>query len=217
MDADGDRDLAARGVWRNLADSTENHWLQVEAVGCGATNRDAVGARVEVRQGDETQLREVVAARGTGSQDSRVQHFGLGADGTPVDVRVTFPSGQLEELTGVAVDRRLRVTEVGAWLTPTTWTADLSEPVTITADTCGHPNDPAIRWDLDADGAFDDGTGASAEVAFARPGRYPVAAEVGDGDTLSVSDIAIVVEGPTIFLPRVLADYEVPIIEPVGQ
>lgn len=57
------------------------------------------------------------------------------------------------------------------------------EPVTLTS-TATDPDGPiaAQEWDLDADGAFDDGLGETAMYFWARAGTYPVALRVTDRD-----------------------------------
>ncbi len=61
----------------------QRNFLQVELVGAAGdlpngSNRDAVGARVTLRQGESQQLREVALGDGYASQNSLRLHFGLG-------------------------------------------------------------------------------------------------------------------------------------------
>ncbi|HEX6201809.1 MAG TPA: CRTAC1 family protein [Thermoanaerobaculia bacterium] len=102
-----------------LANTLESgrRWLTVEAVGAGrslpdGSNRDGVGARLELTAGGMTQVREVVLGDGYGSQNDLRAHFGLG-DATTVDeLTVRWPrSGRVQRFTGVPVDRFLRVVE----------------------------------------------------------------------------------------------------------
>ncbi|MCA9697114.1 MAG: ASPIC/UnbV domain-containing protein, partial [Myxococcales bacterium] len=116
-DRDGDLDifLANQGgkpkLFRN--DSlTGNHWLQVDVRG-SVSNRDGLGARIEVVTEGQTQLFEV----GAGStsylgHSQRTAHFGVGAATTVELVRVRWPaSGQVQEFTQVAADQVMLVTE----------------------------------------------------------------------------------------------------------
>jgi hypothetical protein len=198
FDRDGDMDLAGPGLWRNRASQdTGNHWLQVAVGGCGPSNRDAIGAKVHVVSGalhgwgalDAWQ--EVNAGRGTGSEDSRVQHFGLGRH-TGVDrVEVRFPSGQQQVLADeIAIDRRLTVTEVGAIVTASNWSPRVGQVVTLTGDACGR-GDVTLRWDLDADGAFDDGSGFSTSWTPDGAGRRSIAVEASAGPTVGVTRLQI--------------------------
>ncbi|HSL84842.1 MAG TPA: CRTAC1 family protein, partial [Thermoanaerobaculia bacterium] len=92
-------------------------WLAVEVVGAGrdlpdGTNRDGVGARITVRAGGLTQMREVVLGDGYGSQNSLRQHFGLGGALKIDELTVTWPrSGRVEAFHDLAPDRIVRVVE----------------------------------------------------------------------------------------------------------
>jgi hypothetical protein len=87
------------------------HWLQVELTGV-RTNRDAVGARVEVVAGGVRQLREVSAGDGYASQSTLRLHFGLGEATVAEEMTVRWPaSGLVERFEGVAGDRIVALTE----------------------------------------------------------------------------------------------------------
>jgi len=87
------------------------HWLQVELTGV-RTNRDAVGARVEVVAGGVRQLREVSAGDGYASQSTLRLHFGLGEAAVAEEVTVRWPvSGLVERFANVAGDRIVALTE----------------------------------------------------------------------------------------------------------
>jgi hypothetical protein len=86
------------------------HWLQVELTG-HASNRDGVGAVVVARAGN----RKWTAVRLAGdsyfsSSDPRL-HFGLGAVKLVDQLAVRWPSGRSQTLTGLAVDRLIRIEE----------------------------------------------------------------------------------------------------------
>jgi hypothetical protein len=114
FDRDGRLDLVLRnyrqpaGLLRN--GGVARHWIAFELVG-KRSNRDAVGARVRLRTGDQWQMRVVSAGSGYLSASSRRQHFGLG-DATQVDeVEILWPSGQRSVLGDLPVDRLYQVTE----------------------------------------------------------------------------------------------------------
>jgi hypothetical protein len=100
-------------LWLNTTD-TDNHYLVLELQGT-TSNRDAIGAQVEVRnsEGELLGYRELGPGYGRG-QDSHLLHFGLGAqvDG-PVYVQVRWPGGGEKEIFHLPVDR-LHVLEQGA-------------------------------------------------------------------------------------------------------
>jgi len=79
------------------------HWIELKLVGT-KSNRDAIGARVTVRAGANTWIREVNGGNGYASQSSKRVHVGLGA-ATKIDsLVVRWPSGRVESFT-VPVDK----------------------------------------------------------------------------------------------------------------
>jgi len=88
----------------------ENHWLTIRLVGT-TSNRDAIGARVTLEAGGETQFREQNGGfHNIGQNDSRL-HFGLGAFQAIDRVTVNWPSGLVEKFPGIAVDQIIVLTE----------------------------------------------------------------------------------------------------------
>ena len=95
-------------VWRNVgggdaaAPAAMGHWLGLELQQPGP-NRDAIGAWVEVKVGDQTISREVTIGGGHISGQLGWIHFGLGsADGA--DVRIQWPDGQFGPWQHIAAD-----------------------------------------------------------------------------------------------------------------
>lgn len=86
-----------------------NHWVQVDLV-ASETMRDALGARVFATARGVTQIRTQNGAYHRWAQDSKRLHFGL-ANATNVDLRVEWPSGNVEVFSNIAVDRVYRITE----------------------------------------------------------------------------------------------------------
>ena len=89
--------------------STGGNWLEVQLEGT-VSNTAGVGARIEVIVPGGYQIREVQAHSGWRSQSDLVQHFGLGPN-TSVDIVVRWPSGNEDQLTGVAANRRIVIVE----------------------------------------------------------------------------------------------------------
>jgi len=95
------------GLHRNRGN--DNHYLRVELVGT-ASNRSSIGARLIATSGDLRQMREVLGGVGF-SQDELVAHFGLG-ERTQVDrLEIRWPSGQVDVLTDIPADQKIRVFE----------------------------------------------------------------------------------------------------------
>jgi len=96
-------------IYRNTL-QPGRHWIELALEG-GASNRSAIGARVEVQWNGQTQVQEVSGGNGFSSQNDRRLHYGLGA-ATKIDrVVIRWPSGQRQTIDGPAIDAILRVKE----------------------------------------------------------------------------------------------------------
>jgi len=94
---------------RNTSPGT-GHWIGVHLVG-KKSNRDGIGAQVEVVAGGVRQRRERIAGSGYLSQDDGRVHFGLGKVSTIEKLTVTWPSGAVQTLDKAPVDRVITVEE----------------------------------------------------------------------------------------------------------
>jgi hypothetical protein len=102
--------LGAEGkLFHNVSTDT-GHWIEVKLVGT-KSNRDGIGARVEVTAGARRWTAERVASTGYLSQNDGRLHFGLGAAETVDKLIVHWPSGREQTLEHVSVDRELTVEE----------------------------------------------------------------------------------------------------------
>ncbi len=114
FDNDGKVDIAVSNLdevpslIRN-AGSTENHWLRIRTVG-KRSNRGGVGARIEVTAGTLKEFDWVHTGGSFLSQSDMRVHFGLGAN-NKVDVKVDWPSGVVDTLRDIVVDRDIVVEE----------------------------------------------------------------------------------------------------------
>lgn len=119
LDNDGDVDLVINhkdGTPAILINNTPrdgNRWIQFKLVG-RKSNREGIGARLEVKAGDRTihRLRKGGASM-LGSNDPRVT-VGLGPAGDAVDVVVRWPSGAVSDLKGLATDKLHTIEEPAA-------------------------------------------------------------------------------------------------------
>jgi enediyne biosynthesis protein E4 len=86
------------------------HFLQVSLRGT-KSNRQGIGARITAEANGLTQTREMYPVCSFLSQAPNVVHFGLGD--APVVERLTirWPSGRVQELTGLRADRHIVVDE----------------------------------------------------------------------------------------------------------
>jgi enediyne biosynthesis protein E4 len=113
IDNDGDTDLVvanANGPLRLLLNnvSNQNHWMGLRLVtaGRGGRERDALGARVQVIRSTGPTLWRRARADGSyaSANDPRVL-VGLGTSTELPRVKITWPSGRVEEFAGVPIDR----------------------------------------------------------------------------------------------------------------
>jgi hypothetical protein len=88
----------------------DNHWLAVQLVG-KRSNRDGVGARLALTAGGRRQVREIHSGTSFLSQHSLVAHFGLGRLDRADELQIRWPSGVVQTLTNLVVDRKITVTE----------------------------------------------------------------------------------------------------------
>jgi hypothetical protein len=115
LDNDGDLDIVVLNSRREPTllrnESTQpHHWLGVQLRGT-KTNRDGVGARVEVVAGNQRWVDEVHSGRGYQSHYGSRLHFGLGKNRTLQEVRVRWIGGETQTIRNVAVDQVITVVE----------------------------------------------------------------------------------------------------------
>lgn len=117
--------LGAKGTLLHNVSPNTGHWIAIKLVGAmrpgdaaqklgvgsAKSNRDGIGARVEVFAGGRRWMAERVAASGYLSQDDSRLHFGLGAAATVDKLVVHWPGGREQTLENLAVDRVVTVEE----------------------------------------------------------------------------------------------------------
>ena len=116
FDNDGDLDVLISNyygspkVFENLQESN-NNWFRLKLEGT-RSNRNAIGAVVEVVFGDKRRYGIVVSGSGFLSQDPYTLHFGLGQADSIDSVKVTWPSGISQDVTdGIKLNQLNAVTE----------------------------------------------------------------------------------------------------------
>jgi hypothetical protein len=117
--------LGAKGMLVRNVSADTGHWVAIKPVGAmragdpsqtvgtssAKSNRDGIGARVEVYAGDKRWTAERVAGSGYLSQDDSRMHFGIG-QATAIDkIVVQWPGGREQTLEKQGVDRVLTVEE----------------------------------------------------------------------------------------------------------
>ena len=115
IDNDGDLDLLVTTNGQDVEllrndGGNRAHAVLIDLRSVG-TNTRAIGARVRVSTGPSTQTREVRAGSSYASQSDLRLHVGLGASTTIDRIDVSWPSGRIETLRGVAADQLITIQE----------------------------------------------------------------------------------------------------------
>ncbi len=115
-DEDGDVDVVINDLdgppmlLRNDGGSKAGHWISLKLVGT-KSNRNAVGARVTLKAGSLTQIDEVHSGDSYISHSDWRLHFGLGEAKVVDEVVIQWPSGMVEKLAKLPVDRAVKIIE----------------------------------------------------------------------------------------------------------
>jgi enediyne biosynthesis protein E4 len=116
-DSDGDLDILSvnlndrPSLYRNDG-GNRNHWIGFRLEGT-RSNRNAIGARVEIEASGRKQISEVRSGGSYISHDDMRIHFGLGETQRVDRVRLRWPNGNTEELGGFEADRYVVIREGG--------------------------------------------------------------------------------------------------------
>jgi len=112
-DSDGDLDIYVANIilsdalFRN--DGNDNHWLHIKLVGT-ESNRDGIGARVTVKAGELSMIREINPGCSRG-YNPLIAYFGLGQHTRADSVEIRWPTGPVIGEEGVVVPGRTEVFE----------------------------------------------------------------------------------------------------------
>jgi hypothetical protein len=115
LDGDGRIDVVTTAlagpaeIWMNRSPGA-GHWLDIALEGT-RSNRDGIGARVEVTTKSGRQYNHMTTSVGYASSSHGPLHFGLGADDKAESVVIHWPSGIVQTLKNIAADRVVAVKE----------------------------------------------------------------------------------------------------------
>jgi hypothetical protein len=120
-DNDGDIDIVTnnRGDFPSLLRNdggNANNWLTVQLVGT-KSNRDGIGASLKLTSEGVVQVEQAKGGMSYMSASDPRIHFGLGKRTKIASLEITWPSGQIDRLTNVAINQIITVKE-GAGLIP---------------------------------------------------------------------------------------------------
>ena len=114
-DNDGDIDIfivnnhAAPILLRNEG-GNRNNYLHVELIGTDQ-NRNAIGAKIQLKTADRIQTREVYAGESYMSSNSFVVEFGVGNATQVETLQVTWSNGDTQARHNIPTNQRIRVTQ----------------------------------------------------------------------------------------------------------
>ena len=114
-DNDGDVDIfvvhsVGRADLLRNDGGNQHNWFQVRVVGV-ESNRDGVGARIELNAGGLRQIREIKSGSGLYSQNDLHASFGLGKSESIEQLVVRWPSGTVDRMSQLAVNQRVVIEE----------------------------------------------------------------------------------------------------------
>jgi hypothetical protein len=117
IDGDGDLDVVLTGVGqapRLLRNDQQlgHHWLRLRLVGV-RSNRDAIGAQIELQLDGMMLYREVSPTRSYLSQTELPVTFGLGSNTRIKSVLIRWPDGTEQRLSDIGVDQLIEVRQAG--------------------------------------------------------------------------------------------------------
>ena len=88
----------------------QNNWITIKLIG-GVSNRDAVGARIELEAYGQKMIREINAGSSSMGQNMIEAHFGLGSANKIENLKIKWPSGIIQFLNNVQINQYLVVNE----------------------------------------------------------------------------------------------------------
>ncbi len=115
IDSDGDLDMVVqvynsttRVFINQEGNASTNRYIRIVPVGL-TPNRHSIGARVELRTGNDWQSTEIIAGSTYKTQSELVAHFGLGTAQTADEIIVTWPDGATRRLLAINGNQQLQV------------------------------------------------------------------------------------------------------------
>ena len=122
--------IGHRILYHNETSPAAAHWLNLRFTGTGS-NRDGYGCEVTVTAAGRNQTAIYNPTNSYIGQREPRLHFGLGGSTTVSRISIKWPSGIVQELSGVAVDQTLAVTEPAASSTPAAAPTISTQPADI--------------------------------------------------------------------------------------
>lgn len=110
--ANNQNESQENSVFKNTG--TGNNWLKIKCIGTNS-NKSAIGAIVKITAiingNSVTQIRKIEANSGYASQNSLTTHFGLGNATKIQQIQIKWPSGLIENFSGLNINSMNNLTE----------------------------------------------------------------------------------------------------------
>jgi hypothetical protein len=95
-------------LFRNMGN--DNNWIEIDLEGV-LSNRDGIGSKVELTVGGISQIREQTGGMHRTTQNHQRLHFGLGKHELVDSITVRWPSGIVQSMSNIEVNKILHFTE----------------------------------------------------------------------------------------------------------
>ncbi len=113
LNNDGWMDMYVNDVIYYNQTDNGNNWVKINLVGL-QSNRNGIGARIEISTNQGTQIREVRSGEGYKYMNTLTSHFGLGTEDTIDAIIIYWPSGQVDTYTNVSSNQSYVYEEGGS-------------------------------------------------------------------------------------------------------
>jgi enediyne biosynthesis protein E4 len=162
---------------------TTNSYLRVRLQGT-VSNRDGIGAEVEVVAGASKEYQNLAAGSSYLSSNSKTLVFGLGDQTTASDVLVKWPSGLKQSLRNVAANQTITIVENDTE-DPVARAPDLTvdQGTPFTMNGSGSTDNTRVAnwtWSVDVNGTARAAFGVSPVMTIYTPGSYAGRLDVRD-------------------------------------
>ena len=135
LDNDGDMDIIGNNindpafVYRNNARelASKNNYLKIKLKG-PERNTQGIGARITVETNEERQTKEQYLSRGFQSSVSEILHFGVGSSEKIKSLKILWPDGKIQSISGVSANQQLNLNYADASI-PTSRINEISNPI----------------------------------------------------------------------------------------
>lgn len=98
-------------LYHNETQST-NNWLKIKLEG-SKSNRDGYGAKVQLTAGDLVSSQSLISGIGYFSTNAKELYFGLGQNKQIDELKVTWPSGEIQNFNKIASNQTVYIVEGG--------------------------------------------------------------------------------------------------------